>query len=530
MYTLNGCIDTWDWLRIDCGSDTSYKDANGDTWNSDDDYVKTGDNKQVAPSSSSEVEQLNTLRVFSEQNKNCYTLPTPSSTRYLVRAMFWYGNYDGFSKPSTFDLEFDGNKWATVVTNMNNFTYYEMIYATRGDSISICLARTQDQQFPFISRLESIPLPDEMYPQMRRDMAWFNSYRYDYGANDTILGYPADPYNRIWEPSIPPGLRPVTANFTSIDVTSVNDPPDSAIITAVEAQSSTDTIDLSFGFGNISHLDHVEMYFTEPFPQTGETRSFSVIVNNSYVNTTNPEYQNCVSIGANSLSFGTLNVQLVPTNESTLPPVISAVEVYTVSEPLVTATTSQNDLNGLGEFVDNFEQLKGWSGEPCLPNDTIWQWLKCSMDDQPPRVTAICLSGYGLQGHLPDFSQMDALEVIDMHNNTLDGEIPDFLGKLPNLRILDLRDNDFSGYVPRTITDNKQLEFKIDGNKNDGNKNIKYPKSKKAEKIAATVVSIVFLVIVVCCCCCCCCNRLESTQGEAPRILTVEMVRTWKRN
>ncbi|KAK8648833.1 hypothetical protein V6N13_129575 [Hibiscus sabdariffa] len=324
------CQDTWDWLRIDCGSDTSYKDANGDTWNSDDDYVKTGDNKQVAPSSYSEVEQLNTLRVFSEQNKNCYTLPTPSSTRYLVRAMFWYGNYDGLSKPSIFDLEFDGNKWATVVTNMNNFTYYEMIYATRGDSISICLARTQDQQFPFISRLESIQLPDEMYPQMRRDMAWFNSYRCDYGANDTILGYPADPYNRIWEPSIPPGLRPVTANFTSIDVTSVNDPPDSAIITAVEAQSSADTIDLSFGFGNVSHLDHVEMYFTEPFLQTGETRSFSVIVNNNYVNTTNPEYQNCVSIGANSLSFGTLNVQLVPTNESTLPPIISAIEVYTI--------------------------------------------------------------------------------------------------------------------------------------------------------------------------------------------------------
>ncbi|KAK8514398.1 hypothetical protein V6N12_009104 [Hibiscus sabdariffa] len=355
--------------------------------------------------------------------------------------MFWYGNYDGLSKPSTFDLEFDGNKWATVVTNMNNFTYYEMIYATKGDSISICLARTQDQQFPFISRLESIPVPDEMYPQMRRNMAWFNSYRYDYGASDRILGYPDDPYNRIWEPSVPPGLKPVTANFTSIDVTSVNDPPDSAIITAVEAQSSADTIDLSFGFGNISHLDHVEMYFTEPFLQTGETRSFSVIVNNSYVNTTNPEYQNCVSIGANSLSIGTLNVQLVPTNESTLPPIISAIEVYTVSEPLVTATTSQND---------------------CKAHFTLYFFTPKSIctDDQPPRVTAICLSEYGLQGYLPDFSQMDALEVIDMHNNTLDGEIPDFLGKLPNLRILDLRDNDFSGYVPRTITDNKQLEFK----------------------------------------------------------------------
>ncbi|XP_022728677.1 uncharacterized protein At1g24485-like [Durio zibethinus] len=180
--------DTWDWVRIDCGSDTSYKDANGDTWKTDEDFIKTGNNERVPQNIASKVEQLNTLRVFKEQNKNCYTLPTPTSTRYLVRAMFLYGNYDGLSKPPTFDLQFDGNKWATVVTTMTNFTYYEMIYATKGESISVCLARTQDQQFPFISSLESLPLPADMYAQMRRDMAWFNSYRYNYGANDWILG------------------------------------------------------------------------------------------------------------------------------------------------------------------------------------------------------------------------------------------------------------------------------------------------------------------------------------------------------
>ncbi|XP_039052955.1 putative leucine-rich repeat receptor-like serine/threonine-protein kinase At2g19230 [Hibiscus syriacus] len=224
---------------------------------------------------------------------------------------------------------------------------------------------------------------------MRRDMAWFNSYRYDYGAKDRILGYPDDPYNSIWEPRIPPGLEPVTTNFTSIDVTSVNDPPDSAISTAVEAQNSSDPIDLSFGFGNVSHLDHVEMCFTEPFLQTSDTRSFSVLVNKNYVNTTRPEYHNCVSIGANTLSVCTLNVQLEPTSNSTLSPIISAIEVYTVSEPLVTATTSQNDLEGLGEFVETFKQLNGWNGEPCLPDDTIWQWLNCSPDYQPSRVTAM---------------------------------------------------------------------------------------------------------------------------------------------
>lgn len=180
--------DTSNWVRIDCGSDTSYNDANGDTWETDEDYIKTGDNKQVPQSSSSNVEQLNTLRVFTDQNKNCYTLPTPTSTKYLVRAMFLYGNYDGLSNPPVFDLQFDGNKWATVVTTITDFVYHEMVYATKGDSISICLARTRDQQFPFISRLESLPLATDMYAQMRRDLAWFNSYRYNYGATDRILG------------------------------------------------------------------------------------------------------------------------------------------------------------------------------------------------------------------------------------------------------------------------------------------------------------------------------------------------------
>ena len=75
------------------------------------------------------------------------------------------------------------------------------------------------------------------------------------------------------------------------------------------------------------------MYFTEPFLETSATRSFDVIVNNDFVNATSPEYKNCLSVGTNSLTVGTLDVQLVPTDDSTLPPIISAIEVYTVSEP-----------------------------------------------------------------------------------------------------------------------------------------------------------------------------------------------------
>lgn len=173
-------------MRIDCGSQNPT--GTDVRFQTDEDFIKTGKNKQVSRNSYTALEQLNTLRFFTQQNKNCYTLPTPIPGRYFIRAVFYYGNYDGLSKPPTFDLGFDGNKWMTVVTSMTKPLYYEAIYTPKGDNTSVCLARTLEKQFPFISMLEAWPLPDNMYAGMSRDLAWFRSYGYNYGATDWILG------------------------------------------------------------------------------------------------------------------------------------------------------------------------------------------------------------------------------------------------------------------------------------------------------------------------------------------------------
>ncbi|XP_034688890.1 senescence-induced receptor-like serine/threonine-protein kinase [Vitis riparia] len=127
--------------------------------------------------------------------------------------------------------------------------------------------------------------------------------------------------------------------------------------------------------------------------------------------TIRPEYENCTDAWANAPTVGAMEVELRPPIDSVLPPVISAIEVYTASDPLVTIGTSQDDLDGLAVLISTFEQLEGWSGDPCLPSDTIWQWLNCIGND-PPRVTSLNLSGYELDGSLPDFSQMQALETM----------------------------------------------------------------------------------------------------------------------
>lgn len=179
--------DMKNWVGIDCGSQTSqYK--NELTWQTDEGFIKTGENKWISPNSKTKLDQLRTLRVFKEQNKNCYSLPAPTTDRYFIRAMFHYGNYDGLSNPPTFDLQFDGNKWITVQTSLSDTIFHEVVYASKGNNISVCLARTQDNQFPFISMLEIWAIPDDSYDIMTRDKAWIKAYRYSYGGSDVILG------------------------------------------------------------------------------------------------------------------------------------------------------------------------------------------------------------------------------------------------------------------------------------------------------------------------------------------------------
>ncbi|EOY34180.1 Uncharacterized protein TCM_041932 [Theobroma cacao] len=78
----------------------------------------------------------------------------------------------------------------------------------------------------------------------------------------------------------------------------------------------------------------------------------------------------------------------------------------------------------------------------------------------------------------------------DLRNNSLDGPIPDFLGKLPNLS--DLRDNRFTGDVLQSITGNKQLKYMI------GNKGMNQSRGERLALIVGLAVGLpIFLVFVI---------------------------------
>ncbi|KAI9387692.1 hypothetical protein POPTR_010G213101v4 [Populus trichocarpa] len=88
--------------------------------------------------------------------------------RYVIRAGFFYGNYDGLSNPPTFDLHLNGGKWSTVNTaSRSGPIYHEIVYSLQKSAIlTVCLVQTRDGEVPFISTLEFMPLPDVLYPHL----------------------------------------------------------------------------------------------------------------------------------------------------------------------------------------------------------------------------------------------------------------------------------------------------------------------------------------------------------------------------
>lgn len=175
-------------FSIDCGTPSSSINVDGNfiTWMGDGDLFQTGTSTQVVQRGNSVSDVMDTLRVFTFRRKNCYNLKVDKGTQVLVRASFNYGNYDMKSSPPTFDLLFDGNFWVTVETSNDYMVYYEAIYVVKGDSISICVAQTKPNQFPFMSALEVRSLDSNMYSKVDSSVALFLQNRTAYGADSAI--------------------------------------------------------------------------------------------------------------------------------------------------------------------------------------------------------------------------------------------------------------------------------------------------------------------------------------------------------
>jgi hypothetical protein len=188
-------------ISLDCGlpGDSSYSALRtGIHYISDAKFIDTGVSKRVKRIDNIKVlgEQLQEyVRCFPKGVRNCYKINVTSGTKYLIRAIFSYGNCNYLNKLPQFDLHLGANLWDTVTfsnTSSDIFGISEIIYTPSQDYIQLCLVNI-GKGTPLISAIELRPLNNTAYVTNSAKSALSNIVRSGLGSQ-TEFGYRSEEY------------------------------------------------------------------------------------------------------------------------------------------------------------------------------------------------------------------------------------------------------------------------------------------------------------------------------------------------
>ncbi|KAJ0007637.1 hypothetical protein Pint_29524 [Pistacia integerrima] len=368
-----------------------------------------------------------------------------------------YGNYDELGNIPQFDLYAGPNKWATVtLKNVSTNLIRELIHVLPTSYFHVCLVNTGSGT-PFINALEIRPLKNTVYKTESGSLNLF--IRLDVASlTNQIVRYKEDVYDRIWNPYNSVGWGQLSTNFT-IDSNSSNDfqPAPVVMSTATAPENVSASLDFFLDIDDTSLQFYVYLHFAEVLPlPANETREMNIsVVGRHWYGPFRPNYLSTTTVYSTSaLTGGKYTFKIQRTESSTQPPILNAIEAYSVKN-FSQSQTEQKDFDAITNIKSMYEVKRNWQGDPCVPQAYLWDGLNCSYSDAsiPPKITSLNLSSSGLTGEIPRYiSNLRSLQSLDLSNNSLNGSVPDFLSQLP-LTFLNLKGNNFSGSVPVALLD-----------------------------------------------------------------------------
>ncbi|KAF0927288.1 hypothetical protein E2562_031492 [Oryza meyeriana var. granulata] len=507
-------------ISLDCGlqGKTGYVDDKTKLSYAPDDGFTDGGTKRnisVEYMRTSLSARYHNVRSFPDGERNCYTLQSlEAGLKYLIRATFLYGNYDGLRKVPMFDLYIGVNFWTMVnISDPRRAELMEAIVVVPEDFVQVCLVNT-GAGTPFISGLDLRPLENTFYPQATETQGLVLYSRKNFGptAETDLIRYPEDTHDRTWLPFVNPGdwLEISTTRTVDNVVDDKFGAPTAVMQTAVTPRNASKSIEFSWdsapqpkdptpGYIAIFHIAELQLLPNNALRQFNIRLNGKPVLNESVT----PQflYAGFVYSTIPLPTYAQYNISLSATANSTLPPIINAVEVYSVI-PTTNVGTDAQDASAMIAIKAKYQLKKNWMGDPCVPKTLSWDRLTCSYaTSSRPRITSLNLSSSNLSGDISSsFANLKAVKYLDLSNNNLTGSIPDALSELPSLTVLDLTGNQLNGSIPSGLLTKIQdgsLDLRYGNNPNLCTNGSSCQLAKRKNKLVIYIVVPIALVVVI---------------------------------